>query len=141
MAISESQLYYETTKNYIMHLKHAGGTPQPPEILAHNLFEQTIAAIEAANLSLPKTQRIKPPKNLAIVQVAELMLHYYHIRRISCTDNNADKDNDLLGVYQDSGPSEGTYLTGDDDFRILARRFNKTITTRSEERRVGKECT
>ena len=130
MAISESQLYYETTKNYIMHLKHAGGTPQPPEILAHNLFEQTIAAIEAANLSLPKTQRIKPPKNLAIVQVAELMLYYYHIRRISCTDNNADKDNDLLGVYQGSGPSEGTYLTGDDDFRILARRFNKTITTR-----------
>lgn len=130
MAISESQLYYETTRNFISHLKHGGGAPRPPEVLAQELFEQTVAAVEAANLTLPKTQRIKTPRNLEVVQIAEMMLYCYHIRRISCTDNNADKENDLLGVYQDSGPAMGTYLTGEDDFRILARRFSKTVTTR-----------
>lgn len=130
MAISESHLYYETTKNFIAYLQNTGGTPPPPEILARDLFEQTVAAVEAANINLPKTQRLKPPKNLAVVQIAEMMLYYFHIRRISCTDNNADKDNDLLGVYQDSGPLAGTYSTSEDDFRVLARRFNKSITTK-----------
>lgn len=130
MAISESQLYYDATKDFLANLRQSGNPHPVQEVLARDLFEQTIAAVEAANITLPKSQRIKPPKNLTNMQVAELMLYYYHIRRINCSNTSTDKSNDILGVYQKSGPSAGIYLTSDEDFRILARRFNKLITTR-----------
>lgn len=130
MAISESRLYYAATRDYIQSLTARTGPRQPPEALAQELFERTVAAVESANVTLPKSQRLKPPKNLTFMQIGELMLYYYHIRRISCTNDNADQYNDLLGVYQSDGPFEGIYLTAEEDFRTLARDFNRHISTK-----------
>ena len=56
MAISESQLYYDATKDFLANLRQSGNPHPVQELLARDLFEQTIAAVEAANITLPKSQ-------------------------------------------------------------------------------------
>ena len=54
----------------------------------------------------------------------------FPIVRISCAGASADTAYDLLGLYMDSGPDEGTYVTSEEEFYKIARRFNRRLESR-----------
>ena len=87
-----------------------------------------VAATEAANLNLPRSQRLKIPTNLPNLVVALVIAELEPVCCIPCGKGCEESDLDLIGVYQNDGPDEGTYSTTDQALRRVIRQYNKTIT-------------
>lgn len=79
------------------------------------------------NKSIPK---LKMPDELSTSQIADILAALYPIARINCCEQSTDVDYDLLGLYIDSPGAKayGTYVTDDDVFRVLARKFSYNMT-------------
>ena len=77
-----------------------------------------------------KIPKFKIPDSLFFDQIAALMLRLYKIARISCAGESADTDYDLLALYMEDGPDEGTYVTSEEEFYNLATKFNRRLTSK-----------
>ena len=128
MQPTRNQVLREITLDYLGSLNSAA-LPTPEE-MEGELLERVANRIELENAVRGKGQKWQIPGTLSFSQIADLMAYLYPICRISCAGKNADSDYDLLAIYQTEGPDEGIYVTSEDTFRRLARRFNYSLSAR-----------
>ena len=82
------------------------------------------------NITKGKGAKFRAPDQLSFDQIAQFMALLYPIVRISCAGASADTAYDLLTLYMDDGPDEGTYITSEEEFYKIARRFNRRLESR-----------
>lgn len=100
-----------------------------PSDLRNQLLSKQCMKINMINQNLPKGYpKIKIPTQLDIEDTVALLLHIYHVCRISTGDAKYD-DDALLAIYQESGPLMGTYSCSESDFlsaiRSISSRYRK----------------
>lgn len=131
MARMRSQIIDETTDEYIEQLDLTN--PPSPETISIELTQLIEDQIMLENQIRPKNGKFRIPDKLSFDQIASLMAAMYPIARISCAGNNADSSYDLLAIYKEDGPDEGTYVTSEDELYNLAIRFDRRLTSRDFE--------
>ena len=82
------------------------------------------------NQTRAKGDTIKPPTKLCSSQIASIMLKLHHIVRVKCGGANSDSSYDLLAIYQDCGENEGIYITDENVFKKIAKKYNYSISSR-----------
>lgn len=106
-------------------------TTRPPSagILEQQLLTLVNAVIHDENQKAPvPTMKTPMLKALSAWQVAQVLLHLHHIKRIAPSDKDTDREYDLLAMYQSAGPGKGTYTASEDDIRMRARKYNTALT-------------
>ena len=119
---------YKVTKDFLnnVDLEHDDLDPQ---IIAARITAQVTLAISSRNLDNPQ-DKWKIPHDLLPQQIASCLAKLHHIVLINMTDKAASTDYDTLAIYQDKGPNKGIYLTDQDLFDDLARKYNYSLTTK-----------
>lgn len=72
----------------------------------------------------------KVPQELSPAQIADIMLHIYHIRNINYIGLNAGQEFDILNIYKEYGENEGIYVSDEYEFIRIIRDFNYMIDTK-----------
>ena len=70
----------------------------------------------------------KTPDVIPKAAIAELIMNLYHVRLINTAGKDTDEDYSLLGIYQESGPNEGLYVTKEVCFKRIIRQYNESIS-------------
>ena len=103
--------------------------PPPFDVIEANLLTQTRNTIDMINTNMTVARaRLPIPQTLAPQQIAEIINHLYHIRRIPPAEESDDTSYDILGIYCEDGPDAGIYATSDEKFRSLARQLKYTLS-------------
>lgn len=116
------------TDDYLDHID-VDSPPEPADIEAE-LVTLIKDACLLENQTRAKGDTIKPPTKLCPSQIASIMLRLHHIVRVKCGGANADPSYDLLAIYQDTGDSEGIYITDENAFKKIAKCYNYSISSR-----------
>ena len=125
---TRNQIIDETTDAYIASLNR-NNLPSP-ETISIELVQKIQDAFDIENATKGKGSKFRAPDQLSFDQIAQFMAILFPIVRISCAGASADTAYDLLGLYMDSGPDEGTYVTSEEEFYKIARRFNRRLESR-----------
>ena len=125
---TRNQIIDETTDAYIASLDR-NNLPSP-ETISIELVQKIQDAFDIENATKGKGSKFRAPDQLSFDQIAQFMAILFPIVRISCAGASADTAYDLLGLYMDSGPDEGTYVTSEEEFYKIARRFNRRLESR-----------
>lgn len=128
MGRTKNQIIDETTDAYIATLNQ--NSLPAPEQIAIDLVQKIEDQILLENQLRPKGAGFRPPDCLSFDQIATFMAMLYPFARISCAGTNADTEYDILAMYIESGPDEGTYITSEEEFYKCARRFNRRLTSK-----------
>ena len=120
-----NQVLRETTLDYLNSIDMAN-PPTPDEIEEHLLIA-IHNEFEAANACRSKGDKWRIPQKLEFSQIANIMAHMYHIARIRTAGAGASSAFDLLAIYQTEGPNEGIYVTDEEVFREIARKYNYNL--------------
>lgn len=126
--LTVAKVLRDVTTNFIAGINTAN--PPDPETLEGLLLQETVEAIDGLNAMRPKEQKVHLPNHLSPGQIAELMLATQRIVNVSCMQKSAEKDYDLLAIYEKEGPDEGIYSTSDDEFCKVAWKFDFTLQTK-----------
>lgn len=110
----------------------------PPEEAQLELFQLIQQMVICENKNRPKNNQIKMPEALPPYAIAQLSLVMFHIRRIPLAGMDNDPARDELGIYQQSGPDKGIYVTSDHHLRSLMSKFNPLYT--ASDYKQFKEC-
>ena len=128
MARTLNETIRECTNDYLDGID-IDNPPDPADIEAELVtFVRDACALE--NQIRSKDDKLKAPTKLCASQIAAIMLKLNRIVRVKCGGENADASYDLLAIYQDSGENEGIYITDEDAFKRIAKRYNYSITSR-----------
>lgn len=73
------------------------------------------------------------PTDLEPEQIAMIILHVYNIKNINCSGAKAEKDYDILGIYQEAGENAGIYVSDETAFRNLIREYNPSLKKKDIE--------
>ena len=84
-----------------------------------------------------KYNKLKAPSKLTSSQIASIMLRRYNIVRIQCGEENSDPSEDLVAMYQDSGPNEGIYVTDETVMKQVAAEYNFTASPHDLDDIIG----
>lgn len=125
---TRNQIIDETTDDYIANLNRQN-LPSP-ETISIELVQKIQDEFDIENATKGKGAKFRAPDQLSFDQIAQFMAILYPIIRISCAGASADTTYDLLGLYMDDGPDEGTYVTSEEEFYKIARRFNRRLESR-----------
>lgn len=130
---SKTHALREETLDYLASLNRQN-LPEPSDI-AEKILERTNTAFGLRNASMlnNRDNKWKIPDKLEPFQVALILNALYPIRRVMCAGTSADKNRDLLAIYQEDGPDEGIYVTSEEDFNNLCWAYNNTL----EARQIG----
>ena len=103
--------------------------------IEEELLDRVQHEFELHNAICDKSKRWPMPLTLNFAQIADILAHIFPIKRIACCPQNTEADYDLLGLYITDSNAEayGTYVTSEDVFRKLIRRFNYSITNKESE--------
>lgn len=128
MARTKDETIREVTEKYLESLD-IDNPPAPADIKADILDEIRIA-FDTENANRPKGDKWKYVDKLIPAQIADILLALYPIVNVACAGVNADREYDILSIYQSSGDKEGIYISGDDDFFLLSQEYCYSITSR-----------
>lgn len=132
--MTKNQALKQATETFIQSLKQSMLTsPVDLDAIEAGLLKQVQDLFDAHNDGCKGGDKNKMwpiPQTLNFSQIADIMAAIFPIRRIACAPQNTDADYDLLGIYMPEGDMEGIYVTSEDVFRKLARRFNYSLTTK-----------
>ena len=127
---SYNSIVKEFTERYISRIQ-AGGNIPVPEDLADELLQDIQNKIELENSVIKeRSRKFKNPKCLENISIAELILAFYPVKRISWTDSDRESNN-LLCIYQTEGEDMGLYISHKTAFANLIRRFNYCISDKN----------
>lgn len=73
------------------------------------------------------------PTDLEPEQIAMIILHVHNIKNINCSGAKADKDYDILGIYQEAGENAGIYVSDEATFRNLIWEYNPSLKKKDIE--------
>ena len=128
---TRDQIIDETTDTYIADITTRLSFPTPEQIAIELINRiQTAFDMENALRAAAKKAKFRAPEQLSFDQIAQFMAIMYHIIRVSCAGVSADTAYDLLALYMPDGPDEGTYITSEEEFYKIARRFNRRLESR-----------
>lgn len=128
MIRTKNQVLRDTTLEYLATIDP--DNPPDSETIESELLIATQNAFELENAPKEKSRKWTIPESLSFSQIADIISTLYPVCRISCAGENSDSDYDLLAIYQTSGKDEGIYVTSEDTFRQIARKFNYNLTTK-----------
>ena len=103
--------------------------PPSPKVIEAELLDRINDRIEIENTVRPKKNQLPFLKTLNHSQIATIMLRLHNICRIAAAGKNSDTDFDLLGMYMADGDDAGIYITSEDNIRMIARKYNFSLTT------------
>lgn len=121
-------LIEETTTAYLQGID-MDSIPSP-KVIERELLSRINAEIEIQNTLREKHDKLRTLRRLTFGQIAQIMLKLHRICRIGPSQKNTDRDYDLLAMYMDSGEDAGIYVTSDDHFRTVARKYDYQLTIR-----------
>ena len=119
---------YKETRDFLNNL-NPKTDDMNPQIIAARIIAQVTLAISSRNLDNPQ-DKWKIPHDLLPQQIATCLAKLHHIALINLTDKLSSSDNEVLALYQDKGPNKGIYLTDQDLFDDLARKYNYSLSTK-----------
>lgn len=125
---TRNQLIDETTDAYIANLDK--DMLPSPETISIELVKRIQLIFALSNEARAKGSKLRAPDQLSFDQIAQFMAILYPIVRVSCAGASADTAYDLLALYMDTGPEKGTYITSEEEFYKLARRFNRRLESK-----------
>lgn len=123
---TKNELLRCLTKDYIDNLDK--NNIPTPEIIEKELLDKLSSAFMIENTMREKENKLQIPKALNHTQIAELMCVAHPIKKINCCEGSKTSDYDLIGIYQEEGPNKGIYITDEEYLRILARKYNYSLT-------------
>ena len=122
------EVVYKATDNYLATINPLN---RPLHfVILRELLEETRIELGTLNTARAKGDKIKLPNRLDVWQIARVISYLYHVRRIAGAGLESNTEYDLVAIYQEDGPDEGTYVTNDDVFRKIARQYDLKISTR-----------
>lgn len=104
--------------------------PPSPATIQADLLEEIMDAFDLENASKDKGKKWKYPDKLIPTQIADTLLRIHPIANIACAGDDADRDYDILAIYQSEGENEGIYVSGDHEFFQKAEKYCYSITSR-----------
>lgn len=135
---SYNDLVDMTTAGYLQCLD-PNNAPLPVQV-ERALLAMTNMMLEKANIRTKVNSKkddartpaaINPmARNLSNWQVAQLLLHLHHVIRIAPSTKDTDREYDLMAMYVDQGIQRGLYTTSEDEIRMVARRYNASISVK-----------
>lgn len=128
MARPQNDIIRSVTKDYLDTLD--AKTPPSPATIEEDLINLVNGEINVENTGRGRDNKITPLQKLTTSQIAQVMLKLHRVVRIAPSGKNSDRDLDMLAMYAAEGEDEGIYLTSDDIFRTVARRYNYSLTTK-----------
>jgi len=126
MAKPQNQIVQEVTTSYLEGLDPS--SPPPAKQVENELLDLTNAEFVIENAGRDPKHRITLLQTLTFSQVAQVLVHLHRVVKIAPSGKNTDPDYDLLAVYSASGPSQGVYLTAEEEIRSIARAYNRELT-------------
>lgn len=93
---------------------------EPTADFADELLEAMNDAVDAFNVSAPKTRKVPNVKSLGPAHVAQALCSIYHVRLISSSPELLDPQNAQLAIYETKGPKTGLYNPSEDDILTKA---------------------
>lgn len=136
-----NELLRTITEDYLENVDK--DNPPSPSTIEREILEETNSAIATYNkgpedppgsdeFPYPRKgdDRFKKLRKLEPSQLAMILVALHGACRVGTNGASADKDYDILALYQKEGVDEGTYVTSEDDFRKIARQYSFTITTK-----------
>ena len=118
---SLNQVLREVTLEYLDTLD--ASCPPDATVIETELLQEIRDVFELENSVKPKGEKWKVPSTLPASVIAEVLLKFYHFIRLS-------PSKDDLAIFMDEGDDAGLYVTHQDVFNRLVRRFNYSITSR-----------
>ena len=127
MAVPFNEVLTETTTTYLAGIDPAN--PPSARVIEQELLDAVNDRIEVENVGHRKKAQMPFLRSLTHSQIAQVLMRLHSIARIPMAGENADKDYDLIGMYQADGPDAGLYVTDEDSIREVAVRYNNLLTT------------
>lgn len=127
MAVPLNDIIRESTRLYLDKIDRLN--PPAPKDIETALLNNVNDAIEIENVARSKKNQLAYLKTLTHGQIAMILLHLHAFCRIAPSNSNADPDADPLAMYVEEGPDAGIYVTSEDTFRALSRKYNFSLTT------------
>ena len=132
MERTKNEVLRTTTMDYLKDLDTSNGIDE--ELIESELLQSIRNEFEIENSrKLDKKRHWAIPQELSFMQIADIMAYLYPICKISCAGENADSDFDLVAIYKEDGPNEGIYVTDNEEFRVIANKFNYDLTSKAFE--------
>lgn len=136
-----NELLRTITEDYLENVDK--DNPPYPSTIEREILKETNSAIATYNkgpedppgsgeFPYPRKgdDRFKKLRKLEPSQLAMILVALHGACRVGTNGVSADKDYDILALYQKEGVDEGIYVTSEDDFRKIARQYSFTITTK-----------
>lgn len=122
-----NQIYTHVTRFYLATLDT--DEPIDPEVIESELLNMLINIIKLENeRTNVSTEKISTPKHLSCWQVAQILCKLHHVVRIAPSKGSHDREYDLLGMYLGNGPNRGVFTTSEDEIRMTARQYNRSLS-------------
>lgn len=103
------------------------GSPIDPDDIEERILSAIATTFRMENAMREKGEKWKIPLVIPPAIIALIMSMLYPIYTVCTGDESNEREYDLLAIYKDSGPQRGIYLTGEEEFRSIARQYNYTI--------------
>lgn len=127
MAVPLNDIIRNETSSYLS--EHVDpDNPPLPSTIESVLLDKVNDSIEVENVGRPKRNQLPFLKTLTNFQIATILLRLHTIRRIALSGLGGDEDLDVVGMYMDSGVSEGVFVEAETVIRRMARRYNNALT-------------
>lgn len=123
------------TENYLNSLDMAN--LPAPDVIQENILSTVDTALKMENALRDKGDKFRIPHELLPAQIAMIFKKIYPIAKISCGKDKGVEDYDTLAIYQDSGPDEGIYVTGEKKINNLIRVYSFTASKHTCEETIA----
>lgn len=146
-----NEIIHSTTIAYLASLDK--NNPPPPSEIERELLSQVNTQITMANMNIQvlplrnpdgsvQTDKYGNPKGIPLrnkwktldrlvpQQLTDIVLHFNHVIRIDTTESNVETEEDLIGIYCDSGPNIGTYDTNESRLYDIVKRYDYQLEER-----------
>lgn len=129
MLTTVSRIYRETADKYLAALP--ANQPRPkPEDIELDIINALALKVAALNDELPRGCKQRYPLMMPPYIIARIVAALWPVCKIPLAGAETDPAYDVLGIYQESGPNEGIYMTSELAFQRLMKRFNTAATSR-----------
>lgn len=125
MAKTKNETIRQITETYLEKIDRKN--PPKPSVIEAELLEEMEVTFEAINTTKEKGRRWGYLDRLKTAQIADIMLCLYPIANIAYAGEDAEKNYDVLSIYQSEGENEGIYVSGEHEFFLLAQKYNYSI--------------
>lgn len=129
MLTTVSRIYREVADEYLAALP--ANQPRPkPEDIELDIINALALKIAALNDELPRGCKQRYPLTMPPYIIARIVAALWPVCKIPLAGAETDPAYDVLGIYQESGPNEGIYMTSELAFQRLMKQFNTAATSR-----------